>query len=87
MSRSTNRDPVFAVTYGCENCGGEWDKEYPKRVKVFDKDQSRVYEIWPDEDGENEALGDNREVVTCPVCEFSEMVVVNDRNPLEDAEA
>lgn len=79
-------EDVFRVTFGCGNCGEEFDDTFPPRVSVeVPHHHSRVHVLDADCDAMlNEC--DYCGPVQCPTCELYEHVEVEKREPLDDEE-
>jgi len=80
-SEATDHELAFEVTYGCDNCGAEWDEQYPSRTVIRDGDQVQAFAK------DCETLGttacDCCNGIRCPVCELVNHVSVADRTPIE----
>lgn len=78
-------DDVFAVEFGCENCGDTWVETYPPGVAVGPvkgRDGPCVRDTTCSEFG---FACDCCEEVACPTCELSTVGIV-ERRPLEGEE-
>ena len=71
---------VFETSYLCENCGAEWDKQYPARTVIRDDERVETYNKDCDRFGMTAC--DCCTLVSCPVCELVTDVAVADRSPL-----
>jgi len=84
-SDGIERDPVFAVTFGCQNCGNEWDEKFPPKTTVVSDGNTRLAQVHNDE---CETLGTNAcdccNTVACPVCRRRSDVTVTGRQPLDE---
>jgi hypothetical protein len=76
---SDTTKPRFEVEYGCNNCGGCWVYAYPEMTHVDAEDRDGVVTY----DGSSFS---GSSTVTCPICELSKAVVVNDRRPIEEGD-
>lgn len=78
-------ETAFTVTYTCENCGNEWDEQYPARTVVRDSDRVHAFEK------DCNTLGtkgcDCCQTIQCPTCELTQSVTVDDRAPVEGGES
>lgn len=79
----STEDAVFAVTFGCRNCGASFDHEYGERTRVIDKGSMGRVKV---SDKDCNVLGgcDCCVPVKCPACDLYSEVYVDDRQPIEE---
>lgn len=79
--------PVFAVTFGCSNCGNEWADSYPPKTTVKDSTTTKRAKAVNDD---CDTLGLHNceccHIVVCPVCERSDDVYVDEREPITEGD-
>lgn len=84
MSKSQPQ-AVFTVTFGCSNCGNEWDGDFPPLTTV--DDGTRRTQVLNDE---CDTLGIHNcnccNIITCTVCDRADDVYVESREPITDEE-
>lgn len=82
---SIERDPVFTVTFDCQNCGNEWDEKFPPKTTVISDGRARLAQAHNDE---CEALGTHScgccKTIVCPVCQRQSDVTVRGRRPIDE---
>jgi hypothetical protein len=80
------REPVFAVTFDCQNCGNEWDEKFPPLTTVVSDGKAGLAQVHNDE---CETLGttgcDCCNTIVCPVCRRRSDVTLAGRRPLDEA--
>jgi len=77
---------VFAVEHECRNCGNTWTDEHPTRTKVDTATSpvGSVKVINTDCDEFGQIGCDCCYFVACPVCELTDYVTVDTREPIND---
>lgn len=85
---SSEPEPAFEATLGCENCGDKWADEHPARTKVTAR-ESRVFIMNKDCDRLLSQCEDCCRTARCPTCELTDTVYIHGSRPLggdDDAE-
>jgi len=81
----TEHEPVFSVTFGCQNCGNEWDEKFSPKTTVLSDGKAGLAHVHNDE---CETLGttacDCCNTIVCPVCRRQSDVTVAGRRPLDE---
>lgn len=77
----TEYEPAFEISFECENCGDEWDDQFPPRTVIREDGQVQTHNKDCDHLGTMSC--DCCNVIRCPVCELVADVAVADRNPIQ----
>lgn len=80
-------EEAFVVTFGCENCGGEWERQFPARTRVKPSEHHDEI-VVRNKDCQEFGYGncDCCDKERCPVCDLLDPVTVTDRVPLDGGE-
>ena len=74
-------EPVFEVTFRCNNCGNLWPMQFEAEIKV--KAESALNQRVVVYKKTHTSLADRTCTIECPVCKVDEVRIIS-RIPLKD---